>query len=78
VTTPVGAENAEQVPITLIVKNQAKDTIISIYIFIDANPIPLTVTYQSLQIFNQLTLSTRVQLDSDSTIRAIAETRSGK
>ncbi|NOT14045.1 MAG: quinoprotein dehydrogenase-associated SoxYZ-like carrier [Methylotenera sp.] len=76
-TAPLGAENAGQVPITLKVQNQANDAINSIYIFIDANPIPLAATYKFAYAFNQLMLSTRVRLDSDSTIRAIAETQSG-
>lgn len=77
VSAPLGAENAGQVPITLIVKNQANDAIKSIYILIDANPIPLAAIYKFPNVFNQLTLSTRVRLDSDSNIRAIAETQSG-
>ncbi|MCX7190547.1 MAG: quinoprotein dehydrogenase-associated SoxYZ-like carrier [Methylotenera sp.] len=75
-TAPLGAENAGQVPVSLQVKNQEKDAIKSIYIFIDANPIPLAATYKFPKYFNQLTLSTRVRLDSDSTIHAIAETQS--
>lgn len=77
VSAPLGAENAGQVPVTLTVQNQSKDAIKSIYLFIDANPIPLAATYQFPQNFNQLMLSTRVRLDSDSIIRAIAETQSG-
>lgn len=77
ITAPLGAENAGQVPVTLNVRNQAKDAIKSIYIFIDANPIPLASTYQFPRYFNQLTLETRVRLDSDSTVRVIAETQSG-
>lgn len=77
VTAPLGAENAGQVPVTLMVKNQANDAIKSIYILIDANPIPIAATYKFPHAFNQLTLATRVRLDSDSTIRAIAETQSG-
>ena len=78
VSAPLGAENAGQVPVTLMVKNHAKGAIKSIYIFIDANPIPLAATYKFPHAFNQLALSTRVRLDSDSTIRAIAETQSGE
>lgn len=77
VTAPLGAENAGQVPVTLNVKNQAQDAIKNIYIFIDANPIPLAATYKFPQYFNQLKLETRVRLDSDSTIRVVAETQSG-
>jgi sulfur-oxidizing protein SoxY len=77
VTAPLGAENAGQVPVTLKVQNQINDAIKSIYIFIDANPIPLAATYQIPHYFNQLNLATRVRLDSDSTIRAVAETQSG-
>lgn len=76
-TAPLGAENAGQVPITLKVQNQANDSIKRIYILIDANPVPLAATYQFPHFFNQLTLATRVRLDNDSTIRAIAETQSG-
>lgn len=77
-SVPLGAENAGQVPITLSVNNQLQDAINKVYIFIDANPVPLAVTYHFPQFFNQLTVSTRVRLDSDSNIRVIAETLSGR
>jgi sulfur-oxidizing protein SoxY len=77
IIAPLGAENAGQVPVTLHVQSQEKDAIRNIYLFIEANPIPLAATYRFPQTFNHLTLATRVRLDSDSTIRAIAEMQSG-
>lgn len=78
VTAPLGAENAGQVPMTLKIKNQPQDAIKKLYILIDANPIPLAATYQFPEYFNQLELSTRVRLESDSMIRVIAETVKGQ
>lgn len=78
VSAPLGAENAAQVPMTLKVKNQPQDAINKLYIFIDANPIPLAATYHFPQYFKQLELSTRVRLESDSMIRVIAETVKGQ
>lgn len=78
VSAPIGAENAGQVPVSLSVKNQENNAIKSIYIFIDANLIPLASTYNFSQFFSQLSLATRVRLDSDSMIRAVAETHSGE
>ncbi len=77
VIAPLGAENAAQVPVTLIAKNQINDAIKKIYLFIDANPLPLAASYYFPNYFNELVLSTRVRLDSDSKIRAIAEMESG-
>lgn len=78
VIAPLGAENAAQVPVTLQVSNQQQDPIKSIYLFVDANPIPMVAHYQFPLSFNTLALSTRIRMENDSHIRAIAETEQGE
>jgi len=41
VIAPLGAENAAQVPVMLKVSNQQQDPIKSIYLLVDANPVPI-------------------------------------
>jgi len=77
VIAPLGAENAAQVPVTLQVSNQQQDPIKSIYLFVDANPIPMVAHYQFPISFSTLALSTRIRMENDSHIRAIAETKHG-
>lgn len=77
IVAPLGAENAAQVPVTLKVSNQLQDPIKSIYLLVDANPIPMVAHYQFPLSFNALELSTRIRMENDSHIRAIAETESG-
>ncbi len=75
---PLGAENAAQVPLTLTVVNIPEDSITSIALFVDANPLPLLAKYAFPVDFKVMALSTRLRMESDSHIRAIAETKSGK
>jgi len=77
VIAPLGAENAAQVPVMLKVSNQQQDPIKSIYLLVDANPVPIVAHYQFPLSFNTLALSTRIRMKNDSHIRAIAETESG-
>jgi len=77
IIAPLGAENAAQVPVTLKASNQLQDPIKSIYLLVDANPIPMVAHYQFPLSFNALELSTRIRMENDSHIRAIAETESG-
>ena len=77
IIAPLGAENAAQVPVTLKVSNQLQDPIKSIYLLVDANPIPMVAHYQFPLSFNALELSTRIRMENDSHIPAIAETESG-
>jgi len=77
VIAPLGAENSAQVPVTLKVSNQLQDPIKSIYLFVDANPVPMVAHYQFPLSFNALELSTRIRMENDSHLRAIAETESG-
>lgn len=79
---PKGAENAAQVPVTLWVDRTgfpADDKVQRIYLLVDANPIPLAATYHVADLpGEQIHLSTRIRIETDSHIRAIAETSDGK
>ncbi|PPC88563.1 MAG: quinoprotein dehydrogenase-associated SoxYZ-like carrier [Methylotenera sp.] len=77
ITAPVQAEDAALVPVTfeLVDDNLQYKWM---YVFIDANPIPLTATLHFPSNTHHFKLSTRVRLESNSILRVIAETRSGQ
>lgn len=77
---PKRAESGAQVPITLTIDRPqgAPDAIKSVYIIVDANPIPLAATYHLSELLGKLTLSTRIRLETDSFIHAVGETADGK
>ncbi|MCB5188618.1 quinoprotein dehydrogenase-associated SoxYZ-like carrier [Methylobacillus caricis] len=77
---PKRAESGAQVPITLTIDKpqNAPDAIKSVYIIVDANPIPLAATYHLSEQLGKLQLSTRIRLETDSYIHAVGETADGK
>ncbi|SNR63488.1 sulfur-oxidizing protein SoxY [Methylobacillus rhizosphaerae] len=77
---PRRAESGAQVPITLTIDRpqSAPDAIKSVYIIVDANPIPLAATYHLSELLGTLELSTRIRLETDSYIHAIGETADGR
>ena len=77
---PKRAESGAQVPLTLTVDKplDAADAIKKVYLFVDANPIPLAATYHFTPLNGKAQLSTRVRLEMDSYIHAVGETADGK
>lgn len=77
---PKRAESGAQVPITLSVDKDLaeKDAIVKVYVIVDANPIPLAVTYHFTAASGKPQLSTRIRMETDSYIHAIGETADGR
>jgi len=80
VEAPDKAEDAALVPITVYVSTEAADSIKSLRIFIDNNPMPMvgTFTFGRAAGLGPKTISTRVRFDTFSYIRAVLETDDGK
>jgi sulfur-oxidizing protein SoxY len=77
---PKRAESGAQVPITLTISKpqDAPDAIKKVYLFVDANPIPLTATYYFTPLNGKVELATRIRMEVDSYIHAVGETADGK
>lgn len=77
---PKRAESGAQVPLTLTVDKplNATDSIKTVYLFVDANPIPLAATYHFTPLNGKVQISTRIRLETDSYIHAVGETADGK
>lgn len=77
---PRRAESGAQVPITLSVEKPLNDpdAIRKVYVIVDANPIPLAVTYHFTPLNGKAQISTRIRMEMDSYIHAVGETASGK
>lgn len=77
---PKRAESGAQVPITLTVDKplNAPDAIKKMYLFVDANPIPLTAIYHFTAANGKTQIATRVRMEQDSFLHAVGETADGK
>lgn len=77
---PKRAESGAQVPLTLTVEKPltSTDAIKKIYLFVDANPIPLAATYHFTPLNGKAQISTRIRMETDSYIHAVGETADGK
>lgn len=77
---PRRAESGAQVPITMTIDKPlgAADAIKKVYLFVDANPIPLTATYHFTPLNGKAQISTRVRMEQDSFLHAVGETADGK
>lgn len=77
---PKRAESGAQVPLTLTIEKSlsAADAVRKVYLFVDANPIPLAATYHFTPLNGKAQISTRVRLETDSYIHAVGETADGK
>ncbi len=77
---PKRAESGAQVPLTLTVEKPltATDAIKKVYLFVDANPIPLAATYHFTPLSGKAQISTRIRMETDSYIHAVGETNDGK
>lgn len=73
---PSQAEDASLVPLTIAVQ-LTSSTIQRMDLFVDANPIPLTLTVLPQMRLAQMTLSTRIRLDNNSMVRVVLEDATG-
>lgn len=78
ISAPKGAENPSQVPVTISINKQPLDPIVNLYLFVDANPIPMVAEFNFPYHFERLNLSTRIRVENDSNFRVIGESKSGK
>ncbi|HSI42354.1 MAG TPA: quinoprotein dehydrogenase-associated SoxYZ-like carrier [Xanthobacteraceae bacterium] len=78
-TAPVRAEDAAMVPIEVAVTLPPGDarTIVKLTLIVDENPAPVAATFRFGPQRHELTLGTRLRVNSYSYIRAIAETSDG-
>jgi sulfur-oxidizing protein SoxY len=74
---PKRASSGAQVPVTISLKKGNHD-IKKIYMYIDANPGQHAATYLLTDQSQEINLSTRIRMETDSYVRAIAETSDGQ
>lgn len=75
ITAPVQAEDSALVPIKI--SYPGNHGIAKWYLFVDANPVMLTLTTQMPDTTHAFTLSTRIRLDANSKVRVVAEKPDG-
>ncbi|NJD36061.1 MAG: quinoprotein dehydrogenase-associated SoxYZ-like carrier [Betaproteobacteria bacterium] len=77
---PRRAESGAQVPVTFSVNNNLSDgnAIRKVYLFVDANPIPLVAIYNFTPLSGKAQVSTRIRMETDSYVRVIGEAPDGK
>ena len=80
IDAPRRAESGAQVPVTYSVDNVAAKgvKIIKLYVFVDANPNPLTATSHLTDMLGNFQLSTRIRFETDAFVRLVGETAEGK
>ncbi|MEO1956539.1 MAG: quinoprotein dehydrogenase-associated SoxYZ-like carrier [Methylophilaceae bacterium] len=82
VGAPERAESGAQVPVTYSIDTAAAKAvgvkIAKLYAFVDANPIPLTATYQLTDALGDFQLSTRIRFETDAFVRLVGEDAAGK
>ncbi len=80
IDAPKRAESGAQVPVTYSIDNAAANgvKIVKLYSFVDANPIPLTATYNLSDMIGDFQLSTRIRFETDAYVRLVGETADGK
>lgn len=75
ITTPAQAEDATRVPISI--HFSPAHGVSKWYLFVDANPIALTLTTRMPDTSQAFTLSTRIRLEANSKVRVVAEQPDG-
>ena len=77
---PRRAESGAQVPIAIHYDKQAAAgvSIKKMYLFIDANPVPLASTYHLFNVADNFQLSTRIRMETDAFIHVVGEASDGK
>jgi len=86
IDAPTRAESGAQVPITYKIDNFLSNGVVikKLYVFVDANPIPLTSTYHFTDALSdtkkqaQFELSTRIRFETDSYVHLVGESEAGQ
>lgn len=80
IEAPKRAESGAQVPVSYSIDNAAANGVVikKLYVFVDANPIPLTATYHLTEALGNFQLSTRIRFETDAFVRMVGETADGK
>src|SRR5210317_1133118 len=74
---PKRASSGAQVPVTVSLSSN-EHKIVKIYMYIDANPGQHAATYYLTDQSQEINISTRIRMETDSFVRAIAETDQGE
>lgn len=75
ITGPARASSGAQVPVTITVDT---DRFVKIYLLIDNNPFQHAATFELTDKTQTTAISTRIRMEIDSHVRAVAETADGK
>ena len=75
---PKRASSGAQVPINIILTPQSGIEIIKVTIIIDSNPVQHAATYHLTRNTQELDLSTRIRMETDSFVRVVGEDSKGK
>lgn len=75
ITGPARASSGAQVPVTVTVDT---DRFVKIYLLIDNNPFQHAATFELTDKTQTTAISTRIRMEIDSHVRAVAETADGK
>jgi sulfur-oxidizing protein SoxY len=75
ITGPARASSGAQVPVTITVDT---DRFVKIYLLIDNNPFQHAATFELSKATQTTEISTRIRMEVDSHVRAVAETADGE
>jgi sulfur-oxidizing protein SoxY len=75
ITGPARASSGAQVPVTITVDT---DRFVKIYLLIDNNPFQHAATFELSKATQTTEISTRIRMEVDSHVRAVAETANGE
>ena len=75
ITGPSRASSGSQVPVTITVDT---DRFVKIYLLIDNNPFQKAAEFELTELTQTTSISTRIRMEIDSHVRAVAETADGE
>ena len=78
ISGPRRASSGAQVPITIKLDTPKNIEMKNVFLIIDANPTQLAATYQLSKHSQELDLSTRIRMETDSFVRVVGEDGNGK
>ncbi|NMM26227.1 MAG: quinoprotein dehydrogenase-associated SoxYZ-like carrier [Glaciimonas sp.] len=79
-TAPQRAESGAQVPFAFSIDYPmtTEKYIKSVFVFVDANPVPLTAVFHFNPLNGKAEISTRIRLETDSFVHVVAQSSDGK
>jgi sulfur-oxidizing protein SoxY len=78
ISGPRRASSGAQVPVTIKLDTPKNIEMKNVFLIIDANPTQLAATYQLSKHSQELDLSTRIRMETDSYVRVVGEDSNGK